>query len=337
MTEVTDELLEKAALFLARDGGSPGFLDRFTEAVNGDARLVGRALDRALTAQALAGHASIGLRPGDLRVEMTSSGASLTACALPGRAGGAAVAVRLVDTRRRPVEGVALQVSTQGEVRVVVTNAAGWIHISDARPSLRITVGRGRAGERLSRRGATDPDGASGVIPLPRVRHRDELELAAADDSGTAEADESGRWRVEAGGVEFLCLERRGGYDLTVLVAGVTAEFARLALGTYGVGFCTQDRERRSRGWIVPLAPSPLGLAGSLYSTDGDQIDAGSVDVHSTEQLIVAVGDQFDEVIRRSVRHADTPAAWAAVCHRLAPGRSRTVLEAALAQRENSQ
>ena len=337
MTEVTDELLEKAAVFLARDGGSPGFLDRFTEAVNGDARLVGRALDRALTAQALAGHASIGLQPGDLRVEMTSSGASLTACALPGRDGGAAVAVRLVDTRRRPVEGAALQVSTQGEVRVVVTNAAGWIHISDARPSLRITVGQGRAGERLSTRGATDPDGASGVIPLPRLRHRDELELAAAHDSGTSEADESGRWRVEAGGVEFLCLERRGGYDLTVLVAGVTAEFAQSALGTYGVGFRTQDRERRSRGWIVPLAPSPLGLAGSLYSTDGDHIDAGSVDVHSTEQLIVAVGDQFDEVIRRSVRHADTTAGWAAVCHRLAPGRARTVLEAALAERENSQ
>ncbi len=337
MTKVTDELLEKAAVFLAKDGGSPGFLDRFTEAVNGDARLVGRALDQALTAQALAGHASIGLQPGDLRVEMTSSGASLTACALPGRDGGAAVAVRLVDTRHRPVEGAALQVSTQGEVRVVVTNAAGWIHISDAPPSLRITVGQGRAGERLSTRGATDPDGVSDVIPLPRLRHRDELELAAAHDSGTPEADESGRWRVEAGGVEFLCLERRGGYDLTVLVAEVTAEFAQLALGTYGVGFRTQDRERRSRAWIVPLAPSPLGLAGSLYSTDGDHIDAGSVDVHSTEQLIAAVGDQFDEVIRRSIRHADTTAAWAAVCHRLAPGRSRTVLEAALAERENSQ
>ena len=83
LTEVTEELLAKAAVFLAQDGGSPGFLDRFTEAVNGDARLVSRALDRALTAQARAGHASVRLEPGDLRVETTSSGASLTACAVP--------------------------------------------------------------------------------------------------------------------------------------------------------------------------------------------------------------------------------------------------------------
>ena len=107
-----------------------------------------------------------------------------------------------------------------------------------------------------------------------------------------------GRWRVEAGGVEFLCLERKGGYDLTVLVAGVTAEFANVAVGTYGVGFRTQDRESRSRGWIVPLAPSPLGLAGSLYGTDEDHIDVGSIDVRGTEQLMVALGDQLDEVVR---------------------------------------
>ena len=82
LTEATEELLVRAAVFLAQDGGSPGFLDRFTEAINGDARLVGQALDRALTAQARAGHASVRLKPGDLQVETTSSGASLTACAL---------------------------------------------------------------------------------------------------------------------------------------------------------------------------------------------------------------------------------------------------------------
>ena len=87
----------------------------------------------------------------------------------------------------------------------------------------------------------------------------------------------------------------------------------------------------------MPLAPSPLGLAGSLYSTDEDHIDVDSIDVRSTEQLMVALGDQLDEVVRRSVRHSDTMSAWATVCRRLLPGRPRTVLKAALTEREHSQ
>ena len=113
VTEASEELLVRAAVFLAQDGGSPGFLDRFTEAINGDARLVGQALDRALTAQALAGHASVRLKPGDLQVETTISGASLTACALPAPDGCVTATVRVMDVRRRPVEGAALQVSTR--------------------------------------------------------------------------------------------------------------------------------------------------------------------------------------------------------------------------------
>ena len=49
------------------------------------------------------------------------------------------------------------------------------------------------------------------------------------------DTDETDQWQVEAGGVDFLCLERKGGYDLTLLVAGVIAEFARSAIGTNGV------------------------------------------------------------------------------------------------------
>ena len=338
LIETTEELLVKAAVFLAQDEGSPGFLDRFTEAVNGDAALLSQALDRALTAQALAGHASVRLEPGDLQVETTSAGASLTACAMAAPDGRVTAAVRLTDTRHRPVEGAAVQVSAQDENRTVVTNTAGWVHVDAAGPSLQIRVGHGQANGRGAARTASSPDDtADVVIQLPRLKRGDELELAAAHDSDAAEADESGRWRVLAGGVEFLCLERRGGYDLTVLVAGVTAEFARMAIGTYGASFRTHDRAERSRRWIVPLAPSPLGLAGSLYGTDEDQIDVSSVDVGSTEQLMAALGGQLDEVIRRSVRHCDTMSAWAAVRKRLPPGQSRTVLEAALAEREGSQ
>ena len=336
LTDATEELLVKAAISLAQDGGSPGFLDRFTEAVNGDARLVGQALDRALTAQALAGHASIQLEPGDLRVEMTSSGASLTACVLPAPGGRVKAAMRLIDARRRPVEGAALQVNTRDEDQTVVTNTAGWAHVGGAGPSLSITVGQSRTGVGGNMVAAAAAYPAP-LVALPRRRSQNEYVLVAAHDGDVTEADESGRWRVEAGGVEFLCLERKGGYDLTVLIAGVTAEFAHVAIGTYGVGFRTQNRAGRSRGWIVPLAPSPLGLAGSLYGTDEDRIDVGSVDVRSIEQLLAALGDQLDKVVGRSVRHSDTTSAWAAVCQRLPPGRSHDVLKAALAKREHSQ
>jgi hypothetical protein len=118
------------------------------------------------------------------------------------------------------------------------------------------------------------------------------------------------------------------------LLTGVTADFADAAAGAYAAGFLTWGRNGRPHRWMVPLAPSPLGLAGSLYGTDEDRIDRRSVEVRSAQQLISALGDQLDEVVSRSVRHSDALEAWGVLCQRLSPGRQRAVLEAALAERE---
>jgi hypothetical protein len=338
LPEVTEVLLAEAAVFLARDPGSDGFLDRFTEAVTGDPAVASLALDRALAAQVRAGRAVLRVGPGDLRVEITSSGASLTACAVPGPDGRAVVAVRLVDAGRRPVAGAALAVTTESEERVVVTDRGGWAHLSEPGQSLRIRVGgSGAASEAGGRTGAAAAGAAAAgatVIPLPRIPRPDGLELAAAHEEA-APADQPARWRVAAGGVDFLCLARKGGYDLTVLLTGVTSDFADGALGEYAVRFLTWGRNGREHRWMVPLAPSPLGLAGSLYSTDEDRLDAGSVEVRLAEQLIATLGDHLDEVIGRSVRHSDALTAWDVLCQRLGPGRPRAALEAALAERAN--
>ncbi len=347
LPEVTEVLLAEAAVFLARDQGSDGFLDRFAEAVTGDPRTASLALDRALAARARAGYVAFRLEPGDLRVESTSSGASLTACALP-RRDGCAAAVRLVDAGRRPVAGAAIQITTESEDRVVVTDLGGWVHLSEPGQTLHIQLGRlgrlsgvggvGRVGEA---RGRADPEPAgspasgASVIPLPRIPRPDGLELAAAHEEAVRAADEPARWRVSAGGVDFLCLARKGGYDITVLLTDVTADFADGALGEYAVRFLTLGRNGREHGWMVPLGPSPLGLAGSLYSTDEDRLDAGSVEVRVAEQLIATLGDHLDEVVSRSVRHSDALTAWDVLCQRLRPGRPRAALEAALAERAN--
>ena len=55
MTEKADDLLFAAAVFIDNDQGMPGFLDRFTEQVSGDARRVSDALHEALAARARAG------------------------------------------------------------------------------------------------------------------------------------------------------------------------------------------------------------------------------------------------------------------------------------------
>lgn len=337
LPEVTEALLAEAAVFLARDQGSGGFLDRFTEAVTGDPAAASLALDRALAAQARAGYLVVRLEPGDLRVETTSSGASLTACALPGR-DGCAAAVRLVDTGRRPVAGAAMQVTTESEDRVVVTDLGGWAHLSEPGQIVHIRLGR-LGGVASEAEGRADPEPAgpvtASVIPFPRIPRPDGLELAAAHEEAVRAADEPARWRVAAGGVDFLCLARKGGYDLTVLLTGVTADFADRALGEYAVRFLTWGRNGREHRWMVPLGPSPLGLAGSLYSTDEDRLDPESVEVRVAEQLIAALGDHLDEVVGRSVRHSDALTAWDVLCQRLGPGRPRAVLEAALAERAN--
>jgi hypothetical protein len=339
--EVTEVLLAEAAVFLARDRGRDGFLDRFAAAVTGDPRTASLALDRALAARARAGYVAFILEPGDLRVRSTSSGASLTACALPGRAGCVAAAVRLVDAGRRPVAGAAMEVRTESEERVVVTDLGGWVHLSEPGQTLYISLGQldavGEAGGRADPEPARSATAGASVIPLPRIPRPDGLELAAAHEEAVRAADEPARWRVAAGGVDFLCLARKGGYDLTVLLTGVTADFADGALGEYAVRFQTWGRNGREHRWMVPLAPSPLGLAGSLYSTDEDRLDAGSVEVGVAEQLIATLGDHLDEVVSRSVRHSDALNAWDVLCQRLRPDRPRAVLEAALAERANIQ
>jgi hypothetical protein len=337
--EVTEVLLAEAAVFLARDQGDGGFLDRFADAVTGDPGTASLALDRALAARARAGHAAFTLEPGDLRVHSTSSGASLTACALPGRDGCVDAAVRLVDAGRRPVAGAAMQVAAGGEDRVVVTDLEGWVHLSEPGRALHIRLG-GLAGAseaegRADRERAGPAGEGARVIPLPRIPRPDGLELAAAHEEAVRAADEPARWRVAAGGVDFLCLARKGGYDLTVLLTGVTADFADRAAGEYAVRFQTWGRNGREHGWMVPLAPSPLGLAGSLYSTDEDRLDASSVEVGVTEQLIAALGDHLDDVVGRSVRHSDALTAWEVLCQRLGSGRPRAVVQAALAERAN--
>jgi hypothetical protein len=332
LPDVTEELLAEAAVFLACDPGSAGFLDRFATAVTGDPRLASQALDQAIAAQALAGYGSVRIEPGDLRVETTSSGASLTACALAVPAGRVAVSVRLVDVDRRPVVGAALQVSIGGDGRVMVTNPAGWVHLTEPGSTLHIRVGR--VPERAGGRRRTDSAGGASVVQLPRLYRPEGFELAAAHEGVIHETDEVGRWRLEAGGVEFLCLDRKGGYDLTVLLTDVTADFADRAVGAYAVRFQTWGRNGRVHRWMVPLAPSPLGLVGSLYSTDEDRLDPRSVEIRAAEQLMTVLGDQLDDVVRRSVKHSDAPTAWDVLCRRLTPGRPRTVLEAALAERE---
>ena len=339
--EVTEVLLAEAAVFLARDRGSDGFLGRFAEAVTGDPAAASLALDRALAARARAGYVAFRLEPGDLRVRSTSSGASLTACALPGRAGCVAAAVRLVDAGRRPVAGAAMEVRTESEERVVVTDLGGWVHLSEPGQTLYISLGQldavGEAGGRADPEPARSATAGASVIPLPRIPRPDGLELAAAHEEAVRAADEPARWRVAAGGVDFLCQARKGGYDLTVVLTGVTADFADGALGEYAVRFLTWGRNGREHRWMVPLAPSPLGLAGSLYSTDEDRLDAGSVEVGVAEHLIATLGDHLDEVVGRSVRHSDALTAWDVLCQRLRPDRPRAVLEAALAERANIQ
>jgi hypothetical protein len=337
--EVTEVLLAEAAVFLARDQGAGGFLDRFAEAVTSDPRTASMALDRALGARARAGHVAFRLEPGDLRVRSTSSGASLTACALPGRDGCVAAAVRLVDAGRHPVAGAALQVVTDSGDRVVVTDLEGWVHLSEPGQALHIRLGRLAEVSETGGQTELEPAGpvAAGarVISLPRIPRPDGLELAAAHEEAVRAADEPAKWRVAAGGVDFLCLARKGGYDLTVVLTGVTADFADGALGEYAVRFLTWGRNGREHGWMVPLAPSPLGLAGSLYSTDEDRLDASSVEVGVTGQLIATLGDHLDDVVGRSVRHSDALTAWEVLCQRLGPGRQRAVIEAALAERAN--
>jgi len=325
MRELTDDLLREAAVFVARDEGTRGFLDRFSEAMDHGAEIVSLALDRALAARARAGNAALELRPGDLRVQVTSSGATLTACAVAGDDGNLVATVRLIDAERHPVAGAALWLETECARELAVTDEGGWARTSGIGTRILVQVGGTAAG--------SDRPRGQEIIMLPRAR-RDGLELAAAHAEGHA-ADALGRWLITAGGVTFGCQDRAGGYDLTVTVTGVTSELA-IASGAYGVRFSTFGRDGVRHEWIVPLAPSPLGLAGSLYGTDADRLDKGSVTVHGARELLAQIDDRLDDVVGRSVRLAERSDAWRGLAGRLSPGRQRSAVERAIADRENA-
>ena len=329
LAELADDLLLEAAIFVARDQGSPGFLRRFTETVTADAELASRALDRALAARARVGNVSFSLGPGDLRVETTSTGGRLTACALADADGRVTASLRVEDAKSHPVAGAAVRVQARSAERIAVTNPGGWVNVSEQGDTLRIQLGSAGRDEQDSDEGGED------LVQLPRYS-RPSWVLAAADTSREQMPDTPLRWRVRARGVDFLCQERTSGeYDLTLLVAGVSAAFADRSAGIHGVRFAAWGH-RRLQSWIVPLAPRPLGLGGSLYGTDVDRLNERSVRVGRTEELLRSGEDHLDEIIHRSIRHSDAGSAWTAVCDRLEPGGLRTAVKAALAERENA-
>jgi len=330
LAEQADDLLLEAAVFVARDQGSPGFLGRFTETVTADAELASRALDRALAARARVGSASFSLGPGDLRVETTSTGGRLTACALAGADGRVTASLRVEDAESHPVAGAAVRVKARSAERMAVTNPGGWVNVSEAGDTLRILLGSADQDELEMYADSED------MVTLPR-NLRQSYELAAAHTSREQMPDTPLRWRVRARGVDFLCQERTSGeYDLTLLVAGVSAAFADRSAGLNGVSFAAWGRHRRLQSWIVPLAPRPLGLGGSLYGPDVDRLNRRSVHIGRTEELLRSGEDHLDEIIHRSIWHSDAGSAWTAVCDRLEPGGLRTAVEAALAERESA-
>ena len=321
------DLLVAAAKFVERDPGSAGFLDRFAQAVQAPPKMASQLLDQVLAARERTGNARFTLGPGDLEMVTTSAGATLTACALPGPGGALAASVRLTDAARHPVSAAALRVAIGGREDVFVTDPGGQVSISGIGRSVEIAVGEETAavGHEAAASGA--------VIRLPRALRRDHLDLAAADEAETA-AEEAGtsRWPIAVGSAEFWGMERERGYDLTILVEEISGTLAD-GEGAHAVAFTTLDRGGNAHAWVVPLAPGPRALSGTLYGTDADAIRKDSVTVGDGTALLPAFGEDFDEVIRRSVLHADTGSAWRALARRLPPGPLRESVNDALARR----
>jgi hypothetical protein len=328
--DYAEKLLRDAAEFIYRDQGSRGFLERFVSFSDGDLRLASHALDDAMAARERAGSAMVLLQPGELRLETTSSGASLAACALAGTGGRVVVSVRLCDTDRLPIAGAVLRVAGSSDEQVAVTNRAGQVEILIDGPELRIETGSPEPADAVA-----TPGGAR-EIALPRRHRRNDLTLAAAHRAPAYEAGEIERWRVVVGQVEFWCLDREGGYDLTILVTAVPAAFADQALGSVCVDFTTWNQADVRTRWIVPLGPSPRGLAGSLYGTDAERLDASSVQVGGAAELLGDLDDEFEDVVGRSVWHAETNTAWLALSQRLPSDRHRSAVQAVLARRQAS-
>ncbi len=324
MTRNAENLLIEAAKFVDRDPGSPGFLDRFTRAVPAEPALAGRVLTQVLAARKRAGLAQVTLQTGELEVVRTSSGATIIACVLDEPDGTLAASIRVTDAEGNPVSGAALGVTIGNRDDVVVTDPGGRVSVSGTGQELRIRIGRAGA--------AASPAPDVLLIPLPRRPQQTQYDLVA-DEAGTAaEETTASPWPVLAGRAKFWGLERAAGYDLTITVEDIGGASGATA-GALAVAFMTQDREGGTQRWVVPLAPGPRGLAGSLYSTNADTLVKDSVAVDDSAALLTGLGAQSGEVIDRSVRHADTGGGWLGVAARLPTGRLRDSVQAALARR----
>ena len=320
-------LLQLAALFLDSDHGGPGFLDRFAATVSGSPPDMALALEAALTARQRAGRAMFAVGADDVRTESTSSGARLTVGVLSARDHRLATSLRVLDASHAALPGVAVRVTDLAGEQTVVTNEAGRADLRATGASVFIQIGDfGEAG------GRSEPGGAV-VLPL-RQQSQDVHDPAASDQSTDAATVAPSRWRTEVGGVEFMCLSRKGGSDLTLLLRDQPPDLAAAGVGSHGVLFDTWGRAGYARRWIVPLAPSPHGFTGSLHGTDEDWLHRSSVQVYGADDIADELGDvaehEAEEVVSRSMRHADALHAWHALSKRISPGRQREVIEAAI-------
>lgn len=312
-------LLKEAAAFVDRQGGAPGFLERFAARIGASPAQAARALDEALAARERAGTIRFAVGAGDVRTEVTSSGAKLSAGLLASPDGRFAASVRILDADGGSIAGVAVRIADQAGEITVVTDGAGSAALRAAGPSVFVQLA------------------GAGVVSLLPVPDRSDVDLAAAhDEVRHRRVAEPARPLMEAGGVEFWRLVRKGGCDFTLLLRGEPAETPAAEARTPGVLFATWGRHGFGHRWIVPLSPSPLGLAGSLYGTEEHWLDEESVQIRDIADFIADLGDELEEVVARSVSHADAEQAWVTISRHLTPGREREAIRAALAHRGQS-
>jgi hypothetical protein len=325
-----DQLLRAAAVFVYADKGSSGFLDRFTTSFGASPPGAGYALDQALSARQRAGRTRFAISAGHIRTERTSSGASLTACLLPTHDGVFTASVQITDIDNAGVAGLALRVIDMNEHVVLVTDGAGRAQRPATGQSVFVELGDYRSA------GVPGQTAMATVIPVRPPQERSRLALAAADNEHPAQLTSgSTQPLIEIAGVAFWCLNREGGRDLTLLIEGSQAELdAGGGRGIPGVQFVTWASRGFERRWIVPMSPSPLGLSGSLYGTEEDWLDPGSVQVRTVDEFVSDLGDEIDDVVHRSVGHAHGHQEWRALGERMEPSRERTAVETALASRD---
>lgn len=329
MSDYADQLLQAAAEFIDRDPGTAGFLDRFTASLSGNPQ-AGRVLDEALMARHRAGRIRFALGAGDIRTEVTSSGARLTACLLAARDGTLAASIQIVDDERSEVAGVAIRIIDITGQKLEVTDRAGRVDVRAAGRSVFIQVGHHHEAAGVSEDQATD------VVPLRPALRKGSFSLSATSDApAPPPSAEHNRPLAELAGMALWSQDRAGGCDLTLSFRGPMPPSAGARSVAPGAQFVTWGRSGAERWWIVPLSPSPLGLSGSLYGTDEDWLDRSSLRVRSIDDCVIELGDRLDEVVTRCVRHTDAPHAWQALSERLGPGPERNAIGSALADRNS--